>query len=468
MGENRELRMDDINILSVVIDVLRNFWVIVLAVASVWMGISAYAKFSYVPEYKSVATLSVSAKGGYSAFSSLNMTSEMAGVFAEVFQSNILRDKVAEEMGMETLKGRITTEVIPQTNLLRISVISENPEEAFRTLDLILDNYHLVSDYLFDNAVLEVVKEPNIPTWPYNKMPDVQRKKFYALAVGFLTFAAIVAFSILRDTIKTPQAAKQKLDGEMLGVIPHEIKNKTKRLKKLKKKSAVLMTNPLTSFAFKESYQSLAAKLDYRMRKNNQKILMVTSASENEGKSTVAANIALALSERKRNVLIVDCDFKKPAMQKIFELQKGKTKSFSDYISGAGPKYKQFSFRQSNGILIAANHQGTKHSQRLIVSDKLRRFLDQQKQKMDYIILDSPPFFVASDAEALAQLADVSLLVVRQDFTLAGDVNDCIDSLQQTSSNFVGYVLNNYRDISFGNKMMSTSSSHRHSHHVEK
>ena len=460
MNEQREIRLEDISALSIVTDVLRNFWVIILAIGSVWMGVSAYAKITYVPEYQSTATLVISSKGETSAFSSLDLTSEMASVFAEVFQSDILREKVAEEMGMETLSGKVTTQVIPETNLLRVSVISDSPEESFRTLDLILDNYHLVSDYLFGNAILSVIKEPDIPLEPCNGMPGAQKKALYALGGGFLVFIIIVLFSVLRDTVQTPQAAKHKLDGAMLGIISHEEKNKTKRLKKANKNSAVLITNPLASFAFQESYQNLCGKLDYWMRKKGQKVLVVTSASENEGKSTMSANIALALAGRKRKVLLVDCDLKKPAIQKIFGISKETGKSFIDYLRDDEIKDESSFIRQSNGITVAANQNGTKHSQKLIVSDKMKNFIEKQRQQVDYIILDSPPMLITSDVEALAQLADVTLLVVRQDYTMVSDINDCINLLQQKKSDFAGYVLNDYREIFSDNRKISASNKH--------
>ena len=72
---------------------------------------------------------------------------------------------------------------------------------------------------------------------------------------------------------------------------------------------------------------------------------------------------------------------------------------------------------------------------------------------MDYIILDSPPMLVASDTEALAHLADNSLLVVRQDRTTARDINDCMDLLSQATAEFSGYVLNDFREFSLLKKL---------------
>ena len=453
MKEERTIRLDEINVLSVVKDLLLNAWVILLVVISAWLGVSSYSKLTYVPEYTSTATIVVSAKGNSGAYTSLNLTMQMAEVFAEVFQSDILKAKVEDQLGVSELDGRISTAVIPETNLMTISVTSSGPEEAFRTLNLILENYPQISDYLFGNAVLEVIKEPAVPISPSNS-PQTGRYKKMALLVGFAVPVIIIVWlSITRDTIQTPQAAKRKLDGKQLGTISHEEKNKTITAKRKKKNIAALITNPLVSFSYMEAYQNLCSRLDYHMRHHKQKILLVGSAQENEGKSTVAANLALALAARNRKVLLLDCDFRKPAIQKIFEVKTKKEDDFGHYLSTDDTKGGMLVFVKKYGLYLGVNQVSYKTTQKLITSDKLKFFLEKQKEEMDYIILDSPPMLVASDTEALAHLADNSLLVVRQDRTTARDINDCMDLLSQATAEFSGYVLNDFREFSLLKKL---------------
>lgn len=446
MNEERVIRLDEISAWSVVQDIIRNFWVILLIAASALLGVSTYSKLAYVPEYTSTATIAVSAKTTASSYSALTTTMQMAEVFAEVFQSDVLAAKVEEQMGGEELDGRITASVIPETNLMTVGVTSSNPEQAFRTLDLVLENYPSISDYLFDNAVLEVIEGPIVPVSPSNALPT-GKYMILALAAGILLpVLIIVVLSALRDTVQTQQAAKRKLDGEMLGTIVHEEKNKIVAAKRKKKKVAALITNPLVSFSYMESYQNLCSKLDYHMRRRKQKILLVSSAQENEGKSTVAANLAIGLASRNRKVLLLDCDFRKPAMQKVFEIKTEQKDDFGYYLSSSDAKGGMLVFLKKFGIHLGVNQVSYDSSQRMITSQKMKNFLEKQRAEQDYIIIDSPPMLLASDTEALASLADAALLVVRQDQTTAPDINDCIDALKQTSVDFVGYVLNDYHE----------------------
>ena len=198
--DEKFIHIDEINVRAVLIDLLKNLWVIVLVAASVYMSVSAYQKTAYEPKYTSSATFVVSARGNASAFSSLSTAREMATVFSEVFKSNVLRDKIVEQMEGETVDAVINTRVISETNLMVVSVTSSSPEQSFRVLNLVIENYPSISELVFGNAVLEVIKQPAVPTWPSNSFDVTQYQRLgLILAVG-LTTLAIVLLSIASST----------------------------------------------------------------------------------------------------------------------------------------------------------------------------------------------------------------------------------------------------------------------------
>ena len=123
--------------------------------------------------------------------------------------------------------------------------------------------------------------------------------------------ALLVLLSVLRFTVKTRQGAARNLDGRLLG-IPYEKKQFTWKEILQKKKKSLLISTPLVSMVFSESVRKLATRLKHHMSRRQQKVILVTSVSENEGKSSVAANLALALAEKGKGGLI-DGDLKKPA-----------------------------------------------------------------------------------------------------------------------------------------------------------
>ena len=125
----------------------------------------------------------------------------------------------------------------------------------------------------------------------------------------------------LRDTVKSEDEVESKLDTKLLAAVHHERKYKTFRAALAHKKTSILITNPTTGFLFVETFKKLRTRVEYQMRRSHGKVVMVTSVLEDEGKSTVSVNLALAMARKYRNVLLIDADMKKPAVHKILGYQ---------------------------------------------------------------------------------------------------------------------------------------------------
>ncbi len=437
--EEKKLHMDEVNTRRVLADLLRNFWVAVLLAAAVWLGMSAYGKLNYHPLYTSETTIVVSAKGGNGAYSSLSLTTNMAKVFSEVFRSNILRERVEEKMGGEKLDGYIDTRIIPNTNLMIISVISSNPEQSFQALNQVIEVYPELTQAMFSNAVLEVITQPNVPTVPSQGTAVIRGRTKLAGVTLIAGLLLVCVLSVMRPTVQTPAAAKRRLDGTLLRSIRHEVQHRSLRKVRKRRNIAPLITSHFASLAFREDLQGLAAKLTYHMRKAEQKVLLISSAGENEGKSTVAANLALTLTEQDKRVALLDCDFRKPAIYKIFELKVDSEQSLAACISRGKGDF----LTVKQGVYLGLSSGTVKNPQRLIALPAMKQIITQLRQEFDYVILDSPPMLVAADVQALAPLADTAVLVAREDFARVRDINDCLDTLRRSCGDVAGVVLNN-------------------------
>lgn len=444
---NSIIRFDEINFPSAIRTVLKNLWVVILLCISALLIAVSVVRLTYVPRFTSTTTLMVGARDSTNAYNSLTTTQSMASVFMEVFQSNVLRDKVSEQMPDGTFDGAVSTAVIPQTNLLVVSVTSSSPDKAFRQLKLILEHYESISEYLFENAQLEVIRDPNVPVAPSNPMDT---RRIYTLAVlltAVVGVLLIILLWFLRDTVQTTKSARRKLDARLLRTIGHEPK-KTRRSRG--KNVAPLIKNPLISLDFLEDNLSLASSVDYHMRRHGQKVILVTSVGENEGKSTVAANLAIALGEKGRKVLLLDSDFRKPSQHKIFDQQKSTENYAASLALGEGSDPSEHLIRSERyGITLGLTRANHKSISRLLNSGILPAFLQKMRGEMDYIILDTPPMLAAADAEILARLADTALLVVRSDFMPATSINQGLDRLRAAAPDLCGIVLNNHLEKLF-------------------
>lgn len=445
--------LKDIDIPSIVRDLVKNFWVIVLAAVSAFLAVTGVYNLAYKPQYTSTSTLAVNVKGNNGgAYASLYLTNEMAEIFGEVFQSSALRKKIADSMGVDSFEGEISVSLIEETNLMTLTVVSDTPKNAYSVIVAALENYDTVSDYLFTNANLSVLKEPTVPFAPSNPRDSSRPAKLAALAMAALSAGAIVVFSFLRPTVKNARKAKEHLDGKIVGIIPHvkkyrtkeDIKNKTKR-KQINKKS-VLISSLMVSMNFVEAVKKMSVVIERHMSYRNQKVLVITSVEENEGKSSVAANVALSLAEKGNKVLLIDADLKKPAMNMIFDKKVEKGHSLSDCIGGK-QALSQVIVNEKEDLDCIYQQSGVHDSGKYLSSPSLEKLVKYCKEKYDYVIMDTPPVGVSADAEILLGIGDTCIIVAREDWAEIGMINDVADVIRNSECDFAGFVLNAFRSV---------------------
>ena len=166
MKEITTTKSNQMNIFIVLRDVWHNALFILMAAIIGFSAVTIYGRYVRVPEYTSSSTLVVAAKSTTyaNAYAALSTASSMAGVLKEVFESDILMQKGKESEGNLPAGISVSANVISGTNLLVLEVTANDPKTAYVVSNSILKNYNGISDYLFSNAVLETVSEPQIPT----------------------------------------------------------------------------------------------------------------------------------------------------------------------------------------------------------------------------------------------------------------------------------------------------------------
>lgn len=430
---------DEISIKSIIRDVMHNFWMILIAGISGVLLVSGYQNIIYEAEYTSRATLVVSAKGSgtTSSYANLTTTSEMAEVFSNVFSSSILKKRIVEELELQGVEFEITAQTIPETNLLALSATGKQPQIVYQAICGAIEHYADVSEYVFANAVLDVMENPEVPLYPSNAIPLRSYQKKAGLAAAVLMGAFLVFMSVIRGTIKTEAAAVRRLKGTKLALVGHEVKNRTLRAILRKKKKAILITNPVTTFQYVETFRKLAFRIQSEMKKKEHKILLVSSVEENEGKSTVASNIALAMAQAGKKVLLVDMDLRRPAIYRIFDVENKTEKSFwKEEITVSGQHRLQLLF----------NKRTVKNPAAFMKENGITALIEYGRKTFDFVLVDSSPMNAAADTELVLSYVDASILVVRKDCVHTGDLNHAIHVLENSGTEFLGYVLNDFEN----------------------
>ncbi len=428
---------------SLIKDLVRNFWAIILAAIIAWMGINVFEKSVYTPTYTSSAVLVVRSKSGTNGvYSNLSAASEMATIFTEVFKQPSLKKLAAEHLGMSSFDGTITAEVNGSTNLMNISVKSSDPEIAFLLLSSVLEVYPKVSEIVFTDAVIDVLSSPRIPTSPSNSV--LTRYRNHIVLLSMVAVAGLIAlFSLLRETVKEERGFSDKIDSTLIGTIAHERPHLSRKERMQRKKRSMLINDAYSSLKFTEDYQRIATKLEYIKKNKGERVFEIMSVAENEGKSTIAANISIALSNRGYRVALLDLDIHKPSMYKIFDFEKELKADLFDVLTQQ-TDFNSFSFYRykKSDLLIAYNKKSRSDTSGLFETDVLKRCIGELRERFDFVIIDTPPTSVSADSITTSSLVDSVLLVVRTDVVPVQDINDTILSISDAGGKLAGCILN--------------------------
>ena len=185
---------------SLIKDFIRNFWAVILAAVIAWMGIKVFETSVYTPTYTSGAVLVVRSKSGTNGvYSNLSASSEMAVIYSEVFKQPSLKKLAAENLGYSSFDGTITAEVRGSTNIMNISVKSNDPKTAFMLLKSVLEVYPKVSEFVFTDAVIDVLSAPKMPMAPSNSVLTRYRNHIVLAAMVFVAGLIVIPACFIYD-----------------------------------------------------------------------------------------------------------------------------------------------------------------------------------------------------------------------------------------------------------------------------
>ena len=429
---------------SLLKDVVKNIWVVILCALIGSMGFYLVTHAAYEPKYTSTATLTVLNSGSVTAsYSTYTISTEKANVLVNVFTEPTIKECAADYLGINYFDGTVSARVLDQTNFIELKVTSDHPEKAYTLLNAVIKSHHKVSNKIFSNAGVTVISSPTVPSGPSNFISTANRNLVIS-ACATLSLALIVALSLMRNTVKKESDFNEKVESTLIGTIAHEDKRMSlKDIRQKKKKGLLIHSNAYISLRFTENFHKIAAKLEHKKNRLNDKVYAITSVAENEGKSTCAANIAVSLADRGNKVVLLDLDFKKPAVYKIFSEEEAENGELSDLLAKK-IEFDNFVFRQfkKTSLYLAVNTKASTEYRDYIEEGSVVELIEKLRKEYDFIIIDTAPLSLDSSVTDLIKLVDKTLLIVRTDTVNISVLNDSIEIISKISSNLAGCILN--------------------------
>lgn len=432
------------NLLTIVKCIIKDIlqrWILIVAVMIVFGSVFDFMKtVTYVPQYGTSMTATLS--GGEDTFKNIDKVQSYVNTLDYLMNSNNAKSYVKKKIPISktTYKAEVT---LKQANVVKIKVTADTKREAYFSIKLLNDWYRENTERYSFPYNITVLKESKFSTKPVNPNSHIKNFLIGAVGSGFVLSCLLGLYFFLRDTIKSEEEVENKLDTRLYAKLPFEVKKR----EDARNKKAILITSLKTSFFFRESMNKLRSKVEASSDKHGYKSFMITSAYENEGKSSVAANLALALAKNGHKVVLVDADFNKPAVFKIFDLDG--SKSLNKAIEGTSSWSSQVVSDRS-GLDLLPCSQDTLKSEILTNSKKLDAIMKELREEYDFVIVDTSPAYLLNETMAMNELVDATLFVVRQDYATSDVINETVKRLTYVKDNVLGVVFKNV--VSDGNK----------------
>jgi succinoglycan biosynthesis transport protein ExoP len=305
--------------------------------------------------------------------------------------------------------------------------------EYQRLYSNLVTNYEQVRLAEAQTSTNVVVSEPApVPTIPIS--PRTTRNTLLAVLAGMLLAAGTVfAMDTLDDTIKNPDELQRKSGLSILGMIAwHESPDET----------PITILQPRSPVA--EAFRALRTNTTFAGVDKPLRRILVTSATPQEGKTTITANLAVVLAQGERKVAVIDADLRRPQIHRKFGLYN--RVGLSDLFLMMRPLEALprgvIQFRETMKLAVIPSGKLPPNPAELLTSQKMGQFLDLLNQEYDLILIDTPPVLSVTDAAALAPRVDGVILVAKPGVTRLRDFQQALEQLQTVGARVLGVVLN--------------------------
>ena len=276
---------------------------------------------------------------------------------------------------------------------------------------------------------ISVIDKAEVPDKPHT--PNPRRNLMIAIFLGLFGGVGLAfLFEHLDDSIKIADDVEQQLGLPVLGIIPHSRPLPGGKL---------FRENDDARSHFAEAYRSLRTALQFSTPEGMPRVLMVTSASIGEGKSTTALSLAMQISQLGKKVLLIDGDLRKASLHSTLDLSN--TLGLTNYLSGEAKPAEVTRTTQIPNLFVITSGPLPPNPAELLASPKMVSLLSLAGEKFDHVVIDGPPVLGLADAPLLGNIAEATLIVIESGSTRRDFARGAIKRLRGTHTHLLGGVL---------------------------
>lgn len=396
------------------------------------------------PKYQSTTQLYVSVRGGEGSSGDLVQGGTFARQavisYVDVVASAIVLDKVIDDLGLDLTAAQLAAKVTASSPLnsvlIDISVTDSDPEMAAQLANSVGSN--------FSEIVVDTLEKPDGDAPTLVKIQTIQPAAVAAkptspnipmnIALGALLGLALgIGIAVLRFVLDTRihslHDIEQVTDKPLLGGIALD--------PEAKKRPLVVHADPRSPRA--ESFRSLRTNLQFVNVEDGPRSFVITSAGPGEGKSTTAANLAIALAETGATVALIDGDLRLPKIADYMGVEGGV--GLTDVLIGRAELADVLQRWGRGKLYVLPAGRIPPNPAELLGSGAMMRMLKTLGEKVDYILIDAPPLLLVTDAAVMSKHTGGAIMVAASGSTRRNALGAAIRTLDSIGARLVGVVV---------------------------
>jgi capsular exopolysaccharide synthesis family protein len=274
-----------------------------------------------------------------------------------------------------------------------------------------------------------IVEKARTPEFPMNQR--TKRTILLGFLVSLMAGTGLAFFlEYLDNTIKTAEDAESRTDVPVLGMVP---------LFKDKAYEGEKIVHHLPQSAISERYKAIRTALLLSASNGHGKSLLIASMTQKTGKTVTSVNLAMALAQLERNIVLVDGDMRRPSLHKIFSMDN--TNGLSSYLSGNSDLTVQTA-EESSFLHILTVGPIPSNPSELLSSSRLEELIKRLQSDYDFVIFDSPPMADITDAILIGKIVNQVILVARSGVSTYESLRQAGKILQNINANVLGQIVN--------------------------
>jgi len=367
-------------------------------------------------------------------------------------------DYAGVDMHYSQLREKISAEPLDETEVFEVVVTTDDPKESEKLANAVAYILPKRIASIIDGSSVKIVSGAITPVRPSS--PNYTVSAIIGFLLGLVISVGGIILRVLLDTtVRVTEDITQSCKHPILASVPdmsaqsksssayygYGKRSSRGKYTTTKQQTKHAIMGPDISFAASEAYKLLRTKLQFSFSdESNCRVIGLSSALSGEGKSLTAVNLAYALSQLNKKVLLVDCDMRRPTLaEKLKVLKQPGLSSYltrqcqlNDLIQICTLKDNEKAFH-----VISAG-QNPPNPIELLSSERMKKALVAMREAYDYVILDLPPVGEVSDAMAVAKEMDGMLLVVRQNYCDRAAFVEAVQQFAFIDTRILGVVFN--------------------------